>query len=125
MSEADLGRFFKALADDTRRAILGLLEVRERNVSEIVGHFNLTQPTISRHLQVLREARLVRSERRGQHIIYRLDPEMLAEGVDGFFGRFRRCRQHNPGNRASSLSLAGKLQAIEEGRARRLQRFEP
>jgi DNA-binding transcriptional ArsR family regulator len=91
-TETDLGPFFKALSDQTRRAILGLLERRERNVSEIVGRFNLTQPTISRHLQVLREARLVRCERRGQHMVYRLDPETLANAAGSFFGRFSRCR---------------------------------
>ena len=83
----DLGSFFKALSDDTRREILALLETRERNVTEIVRRFNLTQPTISRHLQVLREARLVRSERRGQHMIYRLEPNTLAGGASSFFGR--------------------------------------
>lgn len=90
--EPELGSFFKALSDDTRREILALLERRERNVSEIVLRFNLTQPTISRHLQVLREARLVRSERRGQNMIYRLDSETLAIAANTFFGRFRRCR---------------------------------
>ena len=53
--DAELGPFFKALSDETRREILALLERRERNVTEIVRRFNLTQPTISRHLRVLRE----------------------------------------------------------------------
>ncbi len=129
-SEADLGRFFKALADDTRRAILGLLERRERNVSEIVRRFNLTQPTISRHLQVLREARLVRCERRGQHMIYRLDPDALALGASVFFGRFRRCRRAGLGPGLGSLPQPAELgqpadlKPVEGNRTHRRFRFD-
>lgn len=122
--EPDLSRYFKALADDTRRAILGLLERRERNVSEIVARFDLTQPTISRHLQVLREARLVRSERRGQHMIYRLDPEALAHGASGFFGRFRRCRREGLGGNPPSPPPPPELKSVEPVRPRRPFRFD-
>ena len=123
-SEADLSRFFKALADDTRRSILALLEQRERNVTEIVQRFNLTQPTISRHLQVLREARLVSAGRRGQHMIYRLNPEVLAQGADRFFGHFSRCRRAGLGSSSGSLSQLGRLAALDEGRHRRRLQFE-
>ena len=61
-----LDAIFKALADSTRREILKLLIDRPLAVHEIVGHFHLTQPSISRHLSILRAAGLVLHERRGQ-----------------------------------------------------------
>jgi DNA-binding transcriptional ArsR family regulator len=119
-----LGPFFKALSDDTRREILALLERHERNVTEIVRRFNLTQPTISRHLQVLREARLVRCERRGQHMIYRLDPEMLASAASSFFGRFSRCRGLGFGSSTNTLTTPTELTPVNPGRPHRRFRFE-
>ena len=88
-----LNKFFKALSDETRRSILGLLEEREHTVGEIVGNFDLSQPTISRHLAVLKEARLVIDQRHGQHVIYRLADGNLAHSVDQFFGAFEQCRR--------------------------------
>lgn len=85
-------RVFKALSDDTRRRILQLLEEHERSVGEIVDRFPLSQPTISRHLSVLREAGLVDDQRHGQRVVYRLRPEALAFWMREFFGRFRHCR---------------------------------
>ena len=122
--ERELGPFFKALSDDTRREILALLERRERNVTEIVRRFNLTQPTISRHLQVLREARLVRSERRGQHMVYRLDPETLADAANSFFGRFSRCRGAGFGGQAAKLASPPELASVKRGRPHHRFRFE-
>lgn len=125
-SEPELGPFFKALSDQTRREILALLERRERNVSEIVRRFDLTQPTISRHLQVLREARLVRCERRGQHMIYRLDPDALANAASTFFGRFSRCRGLGFGAASGLGTLASppELSPVKRGRPHHRFRFE-
>ncbi len=81
-------KFFKALSDETRRRILGLLEHREQSVGEIVGNFNLSQPTISRHLSVLREADLVIDRRQGQYVIYRLNARALSQVATHFFGSF-------------------------------------
>ena len=122
--DTELGPFFKALSDDTRREILALLERRERNVTEIVRRFNLTQPTISRHLQVLREARLVRCERRGQHMIYRLDPEILATAANSFFGRFSHCRGVGFGSGASTLTSPTDFTSVKRGRPHHRFRFE-
>ncbi len=125
MPDPELGPFFKALSDDTRREILALLERHERNVTEIVRRFNLTQPTISRHLQVLREARLVRCERRGQHMVYRLDPDSLANAASSFFGRFARCRGLGFGNGGSAaLSTSPELASLKRGRPHHRFRFE-
>lgn len=79
-----LTKVFKALSDGTRREILRLLGGRDLTVGEIVANFHLTQPTISRHLAVLREARLVTDRRRGQNVIYQLDDRALVEAVGGF-----------------------------------------
>ncbi len=71
---------FSALADPTRRQIIELLAGRgELSVSEIIGQFRMTAPAISQHLKILREAQLVRMEKRGQQRIYRLDPSAMTE----------------------------------------------
>lgn len=85
-----MDKFFKAISDKTRRSILLLLETRELNVSEIVAQFHLSQPTISRHLAVLRGANLVTDRRQGQHVIYRLNITVLADSLSHFIGEFRR-----------------------------------
>jgi DNA-binding transcriptional ArsR family regulator len=72
---------FKALADPTRRSILALLGERTMTVGEICEHFAITQPAISRHLAVLREAGLVRAERRGQSVEYALDTTVMQDVV--------------------------------------------
>ncbi len=89
-----LTKVFKALSDGTRQEILRLLEGNERTVGEIVGNFSLSQPTISRHLSVLKEADLVIDQRQGQNVIYRLNDETLSASMRGFFGQFRSC-QHD------------------------------
>ena len=84
-----LNKFFKALSDETRRHILRLLNEGDRTVGEIVGNFHLSQPTISRHLSVLKEANLVVDQRQGQHVVYRLSAGDLTRSADDFFGVFR------------------------------------
>jgi DNA-binding transcriptional ArsR family regulator len=88
-----LSKFFKALSDQTRREILRLLERHPRSVGEIVDNFQLSQPTISRHLSVLREADLVIDQRRGQHVIYRINASTLSDSIFEFFGDFRQPRE--------------------------------
>ena len=74
-----LDLIFKALADSTRREILCLLNERQLAVNQIVDHFHLTQPSISRHLAILKAAGLVLHERDGQRVIYRLgEPELIS-----------------------------------------------
>jgi len=62
--------FVKALADETRQSILELLKDREMSASEIVACFDLTQPTISHHLSLLRRAGVVLARREGQYVYY-------------------------------------------------------
>lgn len=88
----DLDKFFKALSDQTRRGILRLLQRHELSVGEIVNNFSLSQPTISRHLSVLKEARLVTDRRSGQHVMYRLSGDALARSAGKFFVHFDECQ---------------------------------
>src|SRR5947207_3221252 len=64
---------FRALADETRREILGLLRTGPKTSGAIADHFESTWPTISRHLAILRDAGFVKAERNGQEIRYELD----------------------------------------------------
>jgi ArsR family transcriptional regulator, arsenate/arsenite/antimonite-responsive transcriptional repressor len=85
-------KVFKALSDGTRQEILRLLEGDQHTVGEIVRNFHLSQPTISRHLSVLKEADLVVDQRQGQNVIYRLNPHALSSSMRDFFGQFRSCQ---------------------------------
>jgi DNA-binding transcriptional ArsR family regulator len=99
-----LSKFFKALSDQTRREILRLLEEGDRTVGEIVSEFPLSQPTISRHLSVLKEANLVVDRRQGQRVVYSLRDGVMAQSAEEFFGNFRQCQD---GFIAGASSLSG------------------
>ena len=73
------GRAFRALADDTRRAILGLLRSGPLTSGEIADRFDSSWPTISRHLAVLRDAGLVAAERQGQEVRYELNTSVFQD----------------------------------------------
>ncbi len=80
-SAAELSRMFKALSDPIRLRLLSLIashEGGEACVCDLTGPFDVSQPTISHHLKVLRGARLVGSERRGTWVYYWVLPEALA-----------------------------------------------
>jgi ArsR family transcriptional regulator, arsenate/arsenite/antimonite-responsive transcriptional repressor len=77
-----LARLFKAIADPVRLQLLSLIashEGGEACVCDLTGVFDLTGPTISHHLKVLREAGLISGERRGTWVYYRVHPHVLAE----------------------------------------------
>jgi DNA-binding transcriptional ArsR family regulator len=75
---------FRALADPTRRQILRELVDGELAAGEIGTRFNITGPSISRHLTVLKNAGLVSERRQGNRIIYRLEPDHLAISMSNF-----------------------------------------
>jgi len=70
--------FAKALADETRQKIMNLLCCNWLSVSQIVEKLSVTQPTISHHLAILREAGLVKVREEGKHTFYTIDQEKLA-----------------------------------------------
>jgi len=76
---------FRALSDPTRRDILRLLRDGPRTSGEIAQHFDAAWPTVSRHLAVLREARLVASTRVGQQIVYELNMSVFEEVVEHLY----------------------------------------
>jgi DNA-binding transcriptional ArsR family regulator len=80
---------FAAVAEPNRRAILGLLLSSERCVGDIERELRLSQPLVSRHLRVLREAGFVESRIEAQRRLYRLRPEPLME-LDAWLVPFRR-----------------------------------
>ena len=80
---------FEVLADSNRRLILDLLRERERSVGELVEHLSLSQPGVSKHLRVLREAGLVAVRQDAQRRFYGLRVEPLAE-VDAWLAPYRR-----------------------------------
>ncbi len=84
-----LDRVFAALADPTRRAILARLATGEATVNELVAPFDLSQPTISKHLKVLERAGLVTRGRDAQFRPVRLDAAPLAEAAQ-WLGDYRR-----------------------------------
>jgi DNA-binding transcriptional ArsR family regulator len=90
---------FEILAEPTRRRILDLLRERERSVGELVVALDLSQPGVSKHLRVLREAGLVAVRQDAQRRWYGLRPEPLAE-VDAWLEPYRRL-------------WAGRLDALE------------
>ena len=72
---------FKALADPTRREILRILSGGERTAGELVERFEISQPAVSRHLAVLRQAGLVTAVRDGQTVVYALDTTVFQDLV--------------------------------------------
>lgn len=80
---------FAIIAEPSRRAILSLLASSEQSVGDIEEHLQLPQPSISKHLRVLREAGFVESRVDAQRRLYRLRPEPLMQ-VDEWLAPFRR-----------------------------------
>ena len=80
---------FAIIAEPNRRAILSLLATSERSVGNIEEQLRLSQPSVSKHLRVLREAGFVESRVDAQRRLYRIRPEPLME-VDAWLAPFRR-----------------------------------
>ncbi len=92
---------FNAIAEPRRRHILEFLAADERSVTEIAAALELGQPSVSKHLQVLRDVGLVSARREGQRTMYRMNPETLRTIHDwsGMFaqhwrGQLRRIKAH-------------------------------
>lgn len=75
---------FKALNDPTRREILALLQERDMTAGEIVEKFNISGPSISHHLDLLKQAKLVTAEKEGQFIYYSLNTTVVDEIMKWF-----------------------------------------
>lgn len=71
--------FFQALSNPCRREIIQLLRWKNMSAGEIVAHFDIAQPSVSRHLDVLKRAEIVTAQRRGTQIIYSLNLSAMQE----------------------------------------------
>ncbi|WP_400072900.1 autorepressor SdpR family transcription factor [Zobellia russellii] len=70
---------FKALNDETRRRIIELLKDKDMNAGEIANEFNISKPSISHHLDILKRADLIISEKKGQFVQYSLNTSILED----------------------------------------------
>lgn len=74
-----ISKTFKVLSDKTRREILEMLKKKEMSVSEISQHFDISLPSLSHHLSILKQVNLVSSRRKGQEMIYALNLSVFEE----------------------------------------------
>jgi DNA-binding transcriptional ArsR family regulator len=77
-----MNRLFKALNDETRRAILDMLKEKDLTAGEIAEAFDMTKPSISHHLDKLKQAGLVTSEKQGQFVTYSLNTTILDDMIN-------------------------------------------
>jgi len=88
-----LNNTFNALSDPSRRKILELLKKHDLSVNEIALNFDITLPSLSHHLTILKNTDLVSTQRRGQQIIYSLNLsvfEEVAEEIYNFFNKNKK-----------------------------------
>ncbi|MBN1220963.1 MAG: winged helix-turn-helix transcriptional regulator [Anaerolineae bacterium] len=89
MPDFDIVAFCKALSDETRQRILEILQTQgETCVSDLVGVFNVSQPTISHHLGFLKQAGLVTTRRDGKQIYYQANQDNITECCGMLFTKF-------------------------------------
>jgi ArsR family transcriptional regulator len=79
MVNIDCVEFCKALADDTRQRILVMLAEKEMCVGDIVAAFHMSQPTISHHLNILKQFKLVTSRKEGKQVFYAVNHNNVVE----------------------------------------------
>jgi ArsR family transcriptional regulator, repressor of sdpIR and other operons len=80
---------YRALGEPTRRRILALLRERDLTSGEIAAQFDVSWPTISGHLAILKEADLVQVDRKGTSLTYHLNVSLLEEALLGLLETFR------------------------------------
>ena len=83
-----MGHVFKAISDPTRREILKLLNDKDLSAGEIAKHFDISKPALTKHLNILREAELVSSEKQGNFVIYSINVTVLQQALSGFMAIF-------------------------------------
>ena len=78
-----VAEFYKALADETRLTILGLLADQELCACEIIAKLGLSQPAVSHHLKILRQAELINDSKEGKWVYYSLNPDVFTKVFPG------------------------------------------
>lgn len=79
-----MSKAFKALSDETRREILKMLSNKDMSAGEISDHFDMSKPSISKHLEILRDSELISSEKKGQFVIYSINTSIIQEVLGTF-----------------------------------------
>lgn len=79
---------FQAIADPTRRAIIGLIALQAMTPNDIADNFNTTRQAVSKHLRILTECELVKQEPQGREIYYSLEIDKLKE-IDNWLAQYR------------------------------------
>jgi len=87
---------FKALSDPNRRKILNLLKEKDMTAGEIADYFNISKPSISHHLNILKQADLILDERQGQNILYSLNTTVFQELLSFFLKLIDKKEVDNP-----------------------------
>lgn len=85
-----LNEVFKALSDPTRRKILDLLKEEDLTAGEISDHFNMSKPSISQHLKLLKNAGLVQDEKKGQYVFYSLNTTVFQDIINWAFNFYEK-----------------------------------
>ncbi len=101
-----LDRVFEALSSTVRRKILAYLSATDLTAGDIAARFDISKPSVSKHLSILENAGLVRSERRGQFIHYSLVRENLVNTLNGYVQEV--CPVSKPLKRESKARAAGR-----------------
>ena len=109
---------FAIVAEPNRRAILSLLLSSERSVGEIERRLRMSQPFVSKHLRVLREAGFVGSRVEPQRRLYRLRPEPLME-LDAWFAPFRRFWSKHLDALEQHLATMDPMEKMPSGKGKR------
>ncbi len=79
-----MNKVFKALNDPTRREILKMLRDKDLTAGQIAEQFDISKPSISHHLEILKNADLVSAEKQGQYVVYSLNTTILDELINFF-----------------------------------------
>ncbi|MGI5910959.1 MAG: autorepressor SdpR family transcription factor [Syntrophomonadaceae bacterium] len=90
---------FKALSDGSRRKILHMLQYGDLSAGEIAEHFDITKPSISHHLNILKQAGLVQDVRKGQNIYYSLNTTVFQELIGWFYNILKISEETSRPNR--------------------------
>jgi DNA-binding transcriptional ArsR family regulator len=79
---------FQAIADPTRRSILGLLAIQAMTPNDLAEHFDSSRQAVSKHIQILIECELIKQQQSGRQIYYHFEPKKMKE-VDKWLEQFR------------------------------------
>jgi ArsR family transcriptional regulator len=99
---------FKALQDPIRRHILEMLGKRDLNAGEIAEAFEMTKPSISYHLDLLRQASLVSTRREGQFIVYSIETTVLDESIGWIIDLIENRKSHANAPLAKKKFVSGR-----------------